>query len=254
MQMTCNEQNNIDCTKDIDKNQNVLVLDTSTNKVCVAAKTAQNSICIFNESVQRQSQKLLPLIDFALQQVGLSPKDLCYTALSLGPGSFTGLRLGLSCLKALTLAYNTPCYGVCTLDLFCYLAQKKTTQKQAQFLSVLDAHKNRFYSKIYTNTTKKNTFVPTDILNTDILDAEAKDIYKKIDKNAPLVICGGDSLAFFGALKQLDKDINAKCITQIDIPKALFEIAQDMWQNNTPALKDFQGALYARSATTTPVQ
>ncbi|MCX7624696.1 MAG: tRNA (adenosine(37)-N6)-threonylcarbamoyltransferase complex dimerization subunit type 1 TsaB [Candidatus Sumerlaeaceae bacterium] len=62
------------------------------------------------------SQRLLPSVDWALQRVGASPKDLKGIAVSLGPGSFTGLRVGLSTAKGLALAHNLPLVGVPTLE------------------------------------------------------------------------------------------------------------------------------------------
>lgn len=62
------------------------------------------------------SQRLLPSVDWALERVGASVKDLKGIAVSLGPGSFTGLRVGLSTAKGLALAHSVPLVGVPTLE------------------------------------------------------------------------------------------------------------------------------------------
>lgn len=62
------------------------------------------------------SQRLLPSVDWALERVGASVNDLKGIAVSLGPGSFTGLRVGLSTAKGLALARNLPVVGVPTLE------------------------------------------------------------------------------------------------------------------------------------------
>ena len=69
----------------------------------IAAKNEDIKASLSLDMGQKQSQKLLPAIDYVLSQVELKPADLDYTALTSGPGTFTGLRLAFSALKTYIL-------------------------------------------------------------------------------------------------------------------------------------------------------
>jgi tRNA threonylcarbamoyladenosine biosynthesis protein TsaB len=62
------------------------------------------------------SRRLLPAIDFLLQSLDLRPDDVEGYAVTAGPGSFTGLRVGLATVQGLALASGRPALGLCTLD------------------------------------------------------------------------------------------------------------------------------------------
>ena len=91
---------------------NALAIDCAVSKMTVAAKKDKNIVKVTYDIGIKQSEKLLPAIDFVMKEAGLTPAELDYTCTTLGPGTFTGLRLGLSALKALNLANGTPVYGI----------------------------------------------------------------------------------------------------------------------------------------------
>ncbi len=66
------------------------------------------------------SETLLPLCRDALAAAGLGPDDVDAYAVAAGPGSFTGLRIGLATVKGLALAGKKPCAGVSTLEALCW--------------------------------------------------------------------------------------------------------------------------------------
>ncbi|MEA3338835.1 MAG: tRNA (adenosine(37)-N6)-threonylcarbamoyltransferase complex dimerization subunit type 1 TsaB, partial [Chloroflexota bacterium] len=68
------------------------------------------------ESPRRHTVELLPRLAAALEQLGLGARHLSGVAVTRGPGSFTGLRVGLSVAKGLALARGLPLVGVPTLD------------------------------------------------------------------------------------------------------------------------------------------
>lgn len=68
------------------------------------------------ESPRRHTVELVPRLVTALEQVGMSISQLSGVAVTCGPGSFTGLRVGLAVAKGLALAHNLPLIGVPTLD------------------------------------------------------------------------------------------------------------------------------------------
>ena len=99
---------------------NALAVDCASNTLTVSAKKNNDFMQTTMQMGLRQSEKLLPIIDSLLKELNLSAKELDYTALTIGPGSFTGLRLGAATLKALTLANGTPLYGLNSLDVYAH--------------------------------------------------------------------------------------------------------------------------------------
>ena len=69
---------------------------------------------------QTHSQTLLPMVEQLLAALGKRVKDFQRLAVSAGPGSFTGVRIGVACLKGLAFPENLPCCGVSTLEAIAY--------------------------------------------------------------------------------------------------------------------------------------
>ena len=92
-----------------------LAIDCAVSRLTIAAKNeGKTCTCIYDIGM-KQSEILVPSIEYVLSKVDLTSADLDYTVLTEGPGSFTGLRLGFSALKAIELAYNVPVYGISSL-------------------------------------------------------------------------------------------------------------------------------------------
>jgi len=66
------------------------------------------------------SQTLLPMVEGLLQSLGKACPELDLLAVSAGPGSFTGVRIGVSCVKGIAFSKNTPCCGISTLEAIAY--------------------------------------------------------------------------------------------------------------------------------------
>lgn len=90
------------------------------------------------------SRKLLAAIDYLMEKSQVSWSDLSGIGVSLGPGSFTGLRIGMATAKGLCVASNLPLYGASTLDC---LAIRCTGRRLV--CSVLDARKKEVYYRFY---------------------------------------------------------------------------------------------------------
>ena len=91
------------------------------------------------------ARALLPLIDSALHAAGIGLRDLDLVAVSIGPGSFTGLRIALSAAKGLALATGLPIVGVPTLEAYAATAGPRP----GLVCPVLDARKGEIYAAAY---------------------------------------------------------------------------------------------------------
>lgn len=91
------------------------------------------------------SQTVLPLADSLLRHTGLTMAQVDVFAVTTGPGSFTGLRIGIAAVKGMAMATDKPCAGVSTLE---SLAMNVSAFRGA-ILPVMDARRNQFYSGLF---------------------------------------------------------------------------------------------------------
>lgn len=94
----------------------ILALDTATHACSVALQDDDRLWHRFEMAAQSHTRRLLPMVDAVLAESGLSLGDLDALAFGRGPGSFTGLRIGLGVIQGLAFARNLPVVGVSTLD------------------------------------------------------------------------------------------------------------------------------------------
>lgn len=212
---------------------NALVIDSSTQAIYVACKKGTQLIKFCLDTGNRQSQSLLVLVDFITKQLDLNISELDYTAVAVGPGSFTGLRLGLSIVKAINFSYNVPCYGICTLDLYKYALEAFSPC----IISTLDARKDRFYIKIFEG-----------LVQSDVFDIEVSAIYGKIKDKHDILLCGANAFDLLQRIKDINPTFIAKTFCSKDTTQALFFIAENMIKEGISPLKDYVGAMYVRSA------
>src|SRR5512135_1300914 len=118
----------------------LLALDTSTRMVGLALF---DGVQMLSESVWQSHDyhtvELAPAIEELLARADVKASDLTVLAVALGPGSFTGLRIGLALAKGLALANHIPLVGVPSLDI---LAAAQP-QKQESLVAVLRAGRGR---------------------------------------------------------------------------------------------------------------
>ena len=95
----------------------ILAVDTSATPVsCALLQEERVLASYYSHSGQTHSQTLMPMIEHMLQLSGVSVKQLDAVAVNVGPGSFTGVRIGVSTVKGLTFADEIPCIAVSTLE------------------------------------------------------------------------------------------------------------------------------------------
>ncbi len=94
-----------------------LSLDTTAQIASAAIVKNGKTLCEYTvNSGNTHSVTLLPMIKHMLETVKLTTKDIDMYAVSVGPGSFTGVRIGVSTVKGLAFADNVPCVGVSALE------------------------------------------------------------------------------------------------------------------------------------------
>ena len=124
----------------------VLAVDTTTERGSVAV-TEDDSVAgeVRLVSPDGHSRRLLPAVDFLLQSLGLRPGDIAGYAVTTGPGSFTGLRVGLSTVQGLALGAGRPCVGMSALEV---LAARIAGAAPAS-VALMDAYRGEVYGAVY---------------------------------------------------------------------------------------------------------
>jgi tRNA threonylcarbamoyladenosine biosynthesis protein TsaB len=122
----------------------ILALDTSTLVASVAVVAGGRTIAAIEARASTHSEKLLPAIDAAIRQAGRGATDLDAIACGAGPGSFTGLRIGLATAKGLCFALGKPLLLVSSLAALAHGAGSPELT-----LALLDARKHEVYAGLY---------------------------------------------------------------------------------------------------------
>ncbi len=127
----------------------ILALDTSTpvNSVCILDENGIIAEHIMGTQGSH-NRYLLKNIDLCLKSAGVQLGDIDGIAVALGPGSFTGLRIGISTAKTLAWANQLPIFGIPTLDALALNVASTTYQ----VCPILDAKKNEIYCRLYEAT------------------------------------------------------------------------------------------------------
>jgi tRNA threonylcarbamoyladenosine biosynthesis protein TsaB len=124
----------------------ILAVDTSTLVASVALVDKEVLLDENNLTPgETHSRTLLPQVRKMLDLAGLDPGDLEFIAVGLGPGSFTGLRIGLAAVKGLAWAAGLPLVGVPTLDAMV----ASLPLSEAVACPVIDARKDQLYAAFY---------------------------------------------------------------------------------------------------------
>ncbi len=96
------------------------------------------------------SQTLLSMAQELLASCGLTPKDVEAVAVAAGPGSFTGVRIGVAAAKGFSWGAQLPCYGVSTLE-----AMARNAGTDGYVLPVMDARRSQVYTALFEGTVRK---------------------------------------------------------------------------------------------------
>ncbi len=124
----------------------LLAFDTATTLVSVALHDGNRVVAeLSGDQPMKHGEQLAPLIERALAQAGARPQDLSAIGVGVGPGPFTGLRVGLVTARTLGLALGVPVHGVCTLDVLAVEVVQTGTAGGEPFLVATDARRKEVY-------------------------------------------------------------------------------------------------------------
>lgn len=172
-------------------NSKILCIDTTSEFCSVSLFINQNLIENNNSKIERSHSKLLiKLIDDTLNNNKLKIADIDIFSISKGPGSYTGLRIGLSSIKGFCYALDKPLVGINTLKILAISALENIDDKDFILCPMIDARRMEVYTKSFDHNLNELSNDQAIILEKDTFDnykdkkvyffGNGSDKYKKI--------------------------------------------------------------------------
>ena len=161
-----------------------LSIDTST-QICSVALSRGTEQVAFRETAEGRSHAkiLLPFIEEVLQEGGIAPGQLNAVAVSMGPGSYTGLRIGVSTAKGLCYALGIPLIGIPTLQVMAAGALETARPETGTLLCpMLDARRMEVFSALYDNDLRE-----VEPYSAKIIEADS---FRELLDRLPVLFCG----------------------------------------------------------------
>lgn len=171
----------------------VLGIDTSTKVATIGIIDEEELIGEYSLSKDMShSEKLMPMVKEVLENIDLKIGDIDLYTVGLGPGSFTGLRIGAATIKSFAHLFNKPIIGVSTLESLAY----NLYLSKATIMPMLDARRDRVYTALYT-------FQGSDIREIEASQIlEIKDIGEKLKEYENIIVNGPGSSVYREEIKK----------------------------------------------------
>ncbi len=129
----------------------ILFIETAT-KVCSAAIASQHGVVALREDKSMQyshSSQLTTFVEEVVKEAGISFSNLDAVAVSKGPGSYTGLRIGVSSAKGFCYALDIPLISINSLLVLAAMAQEIMPEKPDFYIPMIDARRMEVYNAVY---------------------------------------------------------------------------------------------------------
>lgn len=177
---------------------------SATPASCALVRVEEGGLTLLCEAAANtkltHSQTLLPMITDMLKNAGLSAADIDVLAVAHGPGSFTGVRIGVAAVKGLAFANDLPCVGVSTLEAMA--ARFDGVPYTGRILTAMDARCGQVYTALFSCENGVVTrLTPDEALPL----AELKKRLK--DETAPIVVMGDGAVLCYEALRDAVKGL-----------------------------------------------
>jgi tRNA threonylcarbamoyladenosine biosynthesis protein TsaB len=181
----------------------ILAVDTSTRLISIALHSGTRLLAEHSwHSSNQHSVELSPAIETMLDKAGISSAELTALAVAQGPGSFTGLRIGISVAKAMAMALQLPLVAVPTFDIVAYA----TPYFKGSLYVAVQAGRGRIHMLRYR--WQKGGWMPTD----EVENTDWESFLQSLDKT--VLISGDIDERGYGLLEETDKPVEIASGTQ----------------------------------------
>jgi len=188
-------------------NKKILAVDTSSHVLALALSEGRDKLWEINETQQfRHIELIMPLIESGLKECKWTLRDVDIIVCGLGPGSFTGLRVGIAVVKALALAGGQKIVTVSSLDVIAH-----GCNKDCELGVLIDARREKIYYAQF-------------VIKKGVVCQKGKDslischqLISRINKRSSKILLAGDGIRSYG------KSIKSEC------PKKVIFAREDLW-------------------------
>ncbi|QJI69104.1 tRNA (adenosine(37)-N6)-threonylcarbamoyltransferase complex dimerization subunit type 1 TsaB [Staphylococcus haemolyticus] len=168
---------------------NLLMIDTSNQPMSIAIMQDDTVLAeTTSEDKRDHSSQLMPGIQHLFEEAKIEKNDIDGIVVAKGPGSYTGVRIGVTTAKTLAYALNTKLYGVSSLAA---LAATVKNDKQKLLVPIIDARREAVYTGVYQNvdgnitTIIKDQYLPIEELKKQLTEMNQPFLYVGRDPHAP---------------------------------------------------------------------
>ena len=197
-----------------------LLLSEKTDLCCDSTNDA-----IRRPSKSNHAETIVPLIELLFESTGLSLQDVAGFALSNGPGSFTGLRIGLSTVKGLAYGSKIPVVAISTL--FAHAA--RVTDYDGLICAFLDARKNEVYAAVFQKTGEVINRVTEDAVASA---ASVIETVRGLQRGRPCLFVGDGATVYKKLLWDLPGIRLHDATTDLTIAATVARLAEDRFRSN----------------------
>lgn len=207
----------------------ILSIETGTD-ICSVALSNDGELMALRESSEGRdhAKKVAVFVDELLKETGVQPADLDAIAVGKGPGSYTGLRIGVSFAKGMCYALNIPLIAVGSLDALVQVAREdydagiidveESDWNRASLCPMVDARRMEVYTQIFDTNGGPQSDVSAEIIS--------EETFADIRSNGKLVIFGN------GAQKCCEVLSDALYISVTPSARGIVALAEQAFQNN----------------------
>ena len=207
----------------------ILSIETGTD-ICSVALSNDGELMALRESSEGRdhAKKVAVFVDELLKETGVQPADLDAIAVGKGPGSYTGLRIGVSFAKGMCYALNIPLIAVGSLDALVQVAREdydagiidveESDWNRASLCPMVDARRMEVYTQIFDTNGAPQLDVSAEIIS--------EETFADIRSNGKLVIFGN------GAQKCCEVLSDALYISVTPSARGIVALAEQAFQNN----------------------
>ena len=167
----------------IDKESCLLLIDTATEICSVSLALGEKIVaCKENMNGYAHAKELIPFVDEVMQEAKIEKQQITGVVLSIGPGSYTGLRIGASTAKGLCYALDVPLVAISTLQNIMMGARKEFSNQELLFCPMIDARRQEVYTALF-----KYDGTPLEEVHAQIVEETT---FETLLQKSQVVFCG----------------------------------------------------------------
>ncbi|MGU5544148.1 tRNA (adenosine(37)-N6)-threonylcarbamoyltransferase complex dimerization subunit type 1 TsaB [Aeromonas veronii] len=199
----------------------ILAVDTATEACSAALLVGDKLFSRWEEAPRDHTRKILPMVQAVLEDAGISLSDLDAIAFGRGPGSFTGVRIGISVAQGLAFGAGVPLIGISTLAAMAQGAYRLDGAQQV--LTAIDARMNEVYFGRYELIDGRMQLVGDEVVSEPAALVDVR------DKLAGPVTCVGTGFETYG--ETLSGLADELAVSQVRFPAAedMLPLARAAW-------------------------